>query len=187
MAAAVLDPPKLLTAEEFATRTDLNPHTELVKGEVIDVPPPAIIHGYVCLNIGGTIRDHVRQRELGRVIGNDSGVVTERDPDTVRGADVAYFSFERLPKGPLPEGYPDVAPELVFEVLSPDDRWKNISAKITEYLAIGVKLVYVVDPARRSAMLCEPGGSLRMFGDEEELVFPEVLPELRFTLRSVLD
>jgi Uma2 family endonuclease len=212
MAPAVLDPPKLLTAEEFAARTDLGPHTELVKGEVIDVPPPGIIHGHACsklayrlngqvipndlgrviTNDSGVVTERdpdtvVIPNDLGRVITNDSGVVTERDPDTVRGADVAYFSYERLPKGQLPEGYPDVAPELVFEVLSPDDRWKNISAKVDEYLAAGVKLVYVVDPARRSAMLCEPGGSLRMFGDEEELVFPGVLPELRFTLGSVFD
>jgi Uma2 family endonuclease len=185
MAPAVLDPPRLLTAEEFAAMPEVGRFTELVKGVVIQS------------DSGGDTRQAMRrEREIRSEIASalrslvtlhQLGVVTERDPDTVRGADVAYFSYERLPKGPLPEGYPEVAPELVFEVLSPGDRWKKISAKIDEYLAAGVKLVYVVDPARRSAMLCEPGGSLRMFGDEEDLVFPGVLAELRFTLQAVLD
>lgn len=185
--SAVADPPKLLTAEEFAARHDLGRYTELVKGEVIDVPPPSIIHGYVCGNISGALRDHVRARGLGRVVSNDSGIIVERDPDTVRGADVAYFSFERLPKGPLPQGYPEMAPEVVFEVLSPDDRWVNISAKITEYLVAGVKLVFVVDPDRRTAMLCREDVSPEVFGLNDELTFPGVFPDLRFSLRSVLE
>ncbi len=50
-------------------------------------------------------------------IGNDAGVITERDPDTVRGADVAFYSYRRVPKDAEPEGYPDAIPEFVFEVL----------------------------------------------------------------------
>jgi Uma2 family endonuclease len=187
MTAAVADPPKLLTAEQFAAMPELGRFTELVKGEVIHVPPPGFQHGYVCLNIGGTLREHVRARELGRVLSNDSGVVTERDPDTVRGADVAYFSYERLPKAVVPQVYPEVPPEVVFEVLSPDDRWVEISAKITEYLVAGVKLVFVVDPARRTAMLCREDVSPEVFGLDDEIPFPGVFPDLRFTLRSVLE
>ena len=40
-----------------------------------------------------------KRADLGRVVTNDSGIVTQRDPDTVRGADVAYYSYARLPKG----------------------------------------------------------------------------------------
>jgi len=187
MVPAVADPPKLLTAEEFAGMTELGPHTELVKGEVFDVPPPSLIHSVVCQNIGFELSSYVRSRGLGRVASNDSGVVTERDPDTVRGADVAFFSYERVPKGPMPRGYPDVAPELVFEVLSPDDRWVNISAKITEYLVAGVKLVYVVDPERRQAMLSRPEVSPTMFTDADDLLFPDLFPDFRLRLGPLLD
>ncbi len=188
MAPAVATPPKLLTAEEFAGRTDLGPHTELVKGEVIDVPPPSLIHDVVCQNIGFELSSYVRSRGLGRVASNDSGILTERDPDTLRGADVAYFSYSRVPKDDPPDGYPEVAPELVFEVLSPDDRWVKISPKVTEYLEAGVKLVYVIDPDRRLAMLCRPDDvSPITFGPDEDLVFPDVLPDFRLRLGTLLD
>jgi hypothetical protein len=60
---------------------------------------------------------HLDRHDTGRLVGNDSGVVTEHEPDTVRGADVAYYSYERIPRGPLPRGrYLTVMPELVFEV-----------------------------------------------------------------------
>ena len=73
-------------------------------------------HGYYCGNICRILGNHVAANGLGRVMTNDSGIVTEREPDSVRGADVAFYSFTRLPRGLLPEGYLEVSPELVFEV-----------------------------------------------------------------------
>src|SRR5262245_50406911 len=127
MAPVVADPPpRLLTAEEFAAMPELGRFTELVKGEVIQVPPPSFNHGKICFNVAFELGTHVRPRGLGRILTNDSGVITERDPDTVRGADVAYFSYERLSKEVTPRVYPDVSPELVFEVMSPDDVWADL-------------------------------------------------------------
>ena len=82
---------------------------------------------------------------------NDSGVITERDPDTVRGADVSFYSYERLPKGPIPSGYLSFPPNLIVEVRSPDDRWRDLLTKVNEYLAVGVTCVIVLDPEPRSA------------------------------------
>lgn len=182
MAPAVADPPKLLSAEEFAAMPELGRFTELVKGEVTKVPPPSFLHGVVCLNVAGELRDHVRPRALGRITINDSGVVTERDPDTVRGADVAYFSYERLPKHETPRVYPEVSPELVFEVMSPDDVFRDVMAKVDEYLTAGVTLVYVIDLTREQAMLFQKGTLGTLFGRADELTFPGVLPDLRIPL-----
>jgi Uma2 family endonuclease len=180
MAPAVADPPtRLLTAEEFAVMPEFGRFTELVKGEVIDVPPPSFLHGVVCSNVAGELRNYVRPLGLGRVLTNDSGVITERDPDTVRGADVAYFSYERLPKEVVPRVYPEVPPELVFEVMSPDDVFRDVMAKVDEYLAAGVLLVYVVDPSREQAMLFQKGTLGTLFGPSDEMTFSGVLPELR--------
>ena len=33
------------------------------------------------------------EHDLGHVLSNDSGVITERDPDTVRGADISFYSY----------------------------------------------------------------------------------------------
>ena len=186
---AVMDPPqpktKLLTAEEFAAMPELGPLTELVKGVVIDVPPPNFEHGAICVNIGVLLVQHVRPRQLGRVVSNDSGVKTA--PDSVRGADVAYFSYERLPKHVTPRGYPDVPPEVVFEVMSPDDVFRDVMEKTDEYLAVGVDLVFVVDPGREQAMMLRKGELGTVFRLADELVFPGVLPEFRLPVRSLFE
>ena len=88
---------------------------------------------------------------MGQVLSNDSGVITERDPDTVRGADISFYSYQRLSKGPIPAGYLPFPPNLVVELCSPDDRWRDLLVKVNEYLEVGVTAVVVLDPEPRTA------------------------------------
>ena len=106
---------------------------------------------------------------------NDSGVVTERDPDIVRGADVAYYSYARLPKGPLKEGYGPEIPELVIEVRSTHDRWRDIRVKVSEYLDVGVLVVVVLDPSAQTAHVFGVDDAPRTVTAEQELTLPGVL------------
>src|SRR6516165_1855375 len=106
----------LLTAEQFAQRPDPGYPEELVRGRIVPLPQPNRRDGQICAKVVRLLGDHVEQNDLGYVLSNDAGVITERNPDTVRGADVAFYSFGRLPRGELPDHYPDVAPELVVEV-----------------------------------------------------------------------
>lgn len=71
--------------------------TELVRGRVVELPSPTSNHGYIRGNIYWVLRGLVEPRDLGRVVTNDSGVVTERDPDSVRGPDVAFSSYTTVP------------------------------------------------------------------------------------------
>ena len=103
---------------------------------------------------------------------NDSGVVTERGPDTVRGADVAYYSYERIPRGPLPNHYLDVVPELILEVRSPSDRWPNVLFKVAEYLEAGVVIVVVLDDESRTAFVYRADEPGRTLGADDELTAP---------------
>src|SRR4051812_27124683 len=93
----------LLTAEQFADRPDPGYPEELVRGRIVRMPPPRPRHGATCGNAYYVLRMFVDQNDLGRVFCNDTGVITERGPDTVRGADVAFYSYDRVPKGPLPD------------------------------------------------------------------------------------
>ncbi len=119
----------LLTAEEFRRLPEDGRPKELKRGKVILVNQPAPRHGEICGQVYYLVRRHLEDYPLGRLVSNDSGVVTEHDPDTVRGADVAFYSFNRCPPGPLPQGYLPVVPELVFEVRSPTDRWGRFWAR----------------------------------------------------------
>src|SRR5207249_4994398 len=90
---------ELMTAEEFyefANRPDnAGRSLELVRGEVIEQPLGDRLHGVVCSNAGYLIGLHVRQKNQGRLLGGGAGVILRRDPDTVRGIDLAYFETSR--------------------------------------------------------------------------------------------
>jgi Uma2 family endonuclease len=177
----------LMTVEEYAEMPDDGRRTELVRGRIIELTRPTFLHGYVCLEIASILRNWVKERGLGRVVGNDSGIVTERNPDTLRGADVAYYSYARLPKDRVPEKYPNVAPDIVIEVRSPSDRWRDIHAKVAEYLNMGVLVVCVLDPEPQSAHLYYPDQPNRTLGPNDELTFPECLPDFRVSIRSLFE
>jgi len=166
-----------ITVEEYARLPETSRPTELVRGEIVEMNVPTPRHGYVCLNIGAILRGFVRQDDLGRVFSNDSGVITERNPDTLRGPDVWYVSYEKLPKGPLPDEHLDVVPDLVIEVLSPDDRWSRVLGKVAEYLNIGVPIVCVVNPDDATAQVFyRDNPHSRTLASGDELAFADVLP-----------
>lgn len=165
----------LMTAEEFAVLPDPGVPHELVRGRVVAMPVSGRRHGYVCLKAGRILGEFVDSHDLGRVMSNDSGVVTERSPDTVRGADVAYYSFERLPRGPVPVGVGPEIPELVFEVRSPSERWREITAKAAEYLRSGVGAVVVLDPDAETACVFIPDAPPRTLAANDELILTGVL------------
>lgn len=171
----------LLTAEEYFRSRDAGRPTELVRGKIVMMNAPGARHGHVCNLIGEQLGRFVRDRDCGYVLSNDAGVLVTRDPDTVRGADLAYYSYDRISKGALPTGYPESAPELVFEVLPPSDRWSDVCQKSADYLGAGVACVCVVDPERRQATCFYSDEPQRALAESESLTFPSILPG--FTLR----
>lgn len=178
----------LMTAEKYADLSD--PHgypTELVKGALVTMTPPRPRHGQICAQVIYLLRRYLDKYPVGHVLSNDSGVITERNPDTVRGADIAYYSFTNVPKGPLPAGLLEVAPDLVFEVLSPTDRWSEVQVKVDEYLHAGVRAVCVVDDDTRSIHAFSEDQPMQLFKSGDELVLPKILPEFRVTVASIFE
>ena len=185
---ANLAAPPLLTAEQYARLPSDGMNSELVKGRVIRMPPNYPYHGYVCSEMLFRLRQFLETVTAGRVFANDSGVITERDPDTVRGADIAFYSFARLPPGEVPQGdYFEVVPELVVEVRSPSDRWRKVIVKVGEYLTAGVTVVMVLDPQTKSAQLYRDEGLPQTFGPDDTLTLPDVLPGFEFLVRQVFE
>jgi Uma2 family endonuclease len=168
-----------LTAEAFGDFVhrpeNANRWFELVRGEVIELPSPTRPHGVVCINVGYHLSAYLRQRGKGYVAGNDSGVILERDPDTVRGPDVAvYEDAERFED--LHPKYGEVPPRLAVEVLSPNDRADRVLRQINDYMRCGVGLLWVVDPEVRSVTVYKPGQPPVVVGADQELSGEDVLP-----------
>jgi Uma2 family endonuclease len=185
--ATVTSPPSTINAEEFARRPDPGYPEELVEGRVVTMSPPGARHGQICAEAVWVFRGFAKEHDLGHVLSNDSGVVTRREPDSVRGADLAFYSFARLPRGPLPATYPGVVPDLVVEVRSPNDRWSAVLFKVAEYLGAGVNVVCVLDDSSRSVQVFDAEHPVRTLGEGDELTLPGVLPGFRVPVRRFFD
>ena len=146
---------RLVTADELERMPDDNWRYELVRGRLIRMSPVAPRHGKVTMTLGSRLWHHVRTHQLGEVW-TEVGFRLFGDPDTVLAPDIAFVRTERLP-APDARGFYRGAPDVAFEVLSPDDTSSETHDKVSDYLAAGTSVVVVVDPARRQVTVHQSG------------------------------
>jgi Uma2 family endonuclease len=155
---------------------------ELVAGTLRTMTPAGGLHGLLVMRLAMTLGTHVEQGHLGVVLGPDTGFKLETDPDTVRAPDVAFVSRERIPVTGIPTGFWRGAPDLAVEVDSPSDVQSEIEEKIEEYLRLGVKQVWRVEPSTRRVTIHSSNTSLRIFGEFDTLDGGDLLPDFRYPL-----
>ena len=178
---------KLLTIEEFAALPKDERKRELVRGKVIDMNLPKPKHGFYCAEIAAILRNFVKPRKLGRIFSNDSGVITEHEPDSMRGPDVGFYSYGAVPAGDVSEDYFDVMPELAVEVVSQDDVWARVLEKVAEFLEAGVKIVCVADPRDQTVQIHRSDKPVEHLAGDDEITFPDVLPGFSCQARDFFD
>ncbi|MFQ5612910.1 MAG: Uma2 family endonuclease, partial [Anaerolineae bacterium] len=177
--------PAPVSGEELFKMGDIG-RTELVRGKIIKMSPTGHLHGHVEVNFSVALQTFVKQHKIGRVFAGEVGIYTGRNPDTVRGADVAFVSTERLAQVQS-QSYLDVAPELIVEIMSPDDRWIDIMEKLEEYFAIGVTVVWVADPGTRSVYEYRSVTDVQRFTSETDLTSEDLLPGFRVPVAELFD
>jgi len=151
MTHAVKPTDRSITGEEFYRRSDLG-RCELVEGEIKEMPPATgHSHGRLEFQIAKRL-DNSLAEEMGEVMVGEVGIYTERNPDSVRAADVLFISHERLDQVQS-DSFLDVAPELVIEIMSPENKWEEMREKLEEYLDVGVDTVWVVEPSNRAVQV----------------------------------
>ena len=178
-------PPTQMTAEELLNASIPNKRTELVRGVLVVREPPGGRHGSVTMNLAMRIGNYVERTGGGQVFAAETGFTLSRGPDTVRAPDIAFVRRDRLPD-PIPVGFPDFAPDLVVEVLSPGDRAGEILAKVADWLSAGTRLVWVVDPERRLARVYRHEGSETIAPADGALDGEDVVPGFSCSLASIL-
>ncbi len=167
---------KLLTAEEYGDLA-LEENTELVRGRIVHMPPPFSWHGYISGNAVGIFREFVTASDAGIILTNETGVVTKRGPDTVRGADMAFYAKKKNPRKLLKtRGYLPFPPDMALEVKSPDQPWKSILTKVAEYLEVGVQIVIVLDTVLRTATVYQADEPAVTLSEGDTLTLPKLLP-----------
>jgi Uma2 family endonuclease len=178
---------RLLTGEEFwhlgEERTE---HAELVAGRIINGMPTGHEHGDIEATIAALLLMFVRQAKLGKVMSGEVGLYTQRNPDTVRAADVLFISNDRYDRV-VSGSFLDVAPELIVEILSPDDAWRTVDKKLREYFAAGVVLVWIVNPDSRTITAYRSMTDVREFGEGDTLTGDEVLPGFAIPVAEIFE
>lgn len=178
---------RLMTGEEFVAEYG-HRHAELVDGIVKEeVPVPNLRHGEVCAEFARLLGNFAKDNKLGRVMSNDSNIRVKRNPDTVRGPDVCFFSFAVIPPGPAPDALTDLVPELAVEVRSPTNTWNKIFSKVGEYLTAGVRAVAVLDPETASVSVYRADEFQQIFHAGDELTLPDVLPGFAVPVRRFFE
>jgi len=117
--------------------------------------PPGSRHGALTTRMAVLLDQHARPHNLGTIM-IMGGFKLATNPDTVREPDLAFVRRDRIPGAGLPDGFWPGAPDLAVEIRSPVDRQSEVLAKVHDYLARGVRLVWVVDPKERAVTVHRP-------------------------------
>ena len=173
----------LLTAEELLNLDDDSHRHELVKGELLTMPLAGAKHGSVTMNLSGPLHVYVQDNALGVLFTAETGFILERNPDTVLGPDIAFVRRERI--GAIPDGYFEMAPDLVVEVISPSQSKPKIEGKASQWLDHGVREVWLVDPKTRTLNIRRATGKNELLSEGDDLTGGDIVPGFRIPLSKI--
>lgn len=157
-----------MTAEELLRQQPRDKRSELVNGRMMVRESAGYRHGRIANRLAYLLTRYVDDHDLGVVLAAETGFVLARDPDTVRAPDVAFVAADRTPE-PESNGFAELAPDLVVEVLSADDRPGELLAEVGDWLNAGTPLVWVVDAVRRQIRVYRQDGSQSVVAGSERL------------------
>lgn len=142
-------------------------------------------HGRIAMRIGSMLEQHVRNNRLGEVFAAETGFLLATDPDTVRAPDAAFLTAERFASVADVRGFLPIAPDLVIEVVSPNDTSSDVEEKAHSWLQFGVRLVLVVDPANQSIRAYRALASIQVYFAGNQVDATDVVEGWTFAVDDV--
>lgn len=173
-----------LTLDEFLALPDEDVYYELVDGQAIPKVSPKFFHSTLQLALGLLIRAWCKGK--GRVLPEWAILLKRQGKDWVPLPDLTYISYERLPASWKRNEACPAIPELVIEIISPDQTMKQLENKAKDYLAAGVPRVWVVNPEVINIKVFLPDGSSQVYTDDTPIV-DTLLPGLQLTTKQVFE
>jgi Uma2 family endonuclease len=182
--------PRLFTVADLAVLPSDLPSGpvlyELHHGRLLTMPPPGDVHGAIEANLAAALKYQGEYRGLGKARSGEVTIVLGRNPDHVFGADAGFIAKSSLPIRRSSEGYLETIPDLVVEVRSKNDTMAALERKAADYLAAGVRVVWVVDPGARAVTEYRRDTVARVFAENETLTVEDVIPGFQLPVRDAL-
>ncbi|MCH7751174.1 MAG: Uma2 family endonuclease [Planctomycetes bacterium] len=176
-----------VTAEKLAALSADGRRRELVEGELRMMSPAGSEHGRVAMRLGSLLEQHVRANKLGAVFAAETGFQLSKNPDTVRAPDVAFVRAEMVKQFEGFQGFLPLAPDLVAEVVSPNDSFSQVEKKTGAWLSAGVQMVLIVDPGRRTIQVFRDPTESIVLSNSDQLDASDVVDDWRLTVSELFD
>lgn len=185
---------KPLTFDEYMALPEMKQRFEIIDGELIMSPAPSSDHQWIVGKLFVLLWAFVKERNLGIVLIAPVDVIIQREPLRTRQPDVLYLSAERsgvrgraeLRRMPVLE----IPPDLVVEVLSPNETRREMNDKLEDYRKVGVRECWLISPEAETVEL------LRLSSEGVETVAiygigatvrSEVLEGFTLSVREIFD
>jgi Uma2 family endonuclease len=158
-----------MTADELLRMPDDGFRYELVRGELVKMPPAGEEHGDLAMRVGAPLWQYVETNKLGRVYAAETGFWLASNPDTVRAPDVSFVSQQRIGGVRPIRGYRAGPPDLAVEVISPSDTYTEVEDKVHDWLDAGTSMIIVVNPKRETVTVYRSRTDIVILTKDEEL------------------
>ena len=164
---------KLITAQELLLMSESGEgkRYELVRGVLIERVATGDPHAIAVGRITTALTNYSDDNDYGETRAGEPGYRLEVGPDTVRAPDAAWIAPGRIPEGT--PGFPNLAPDLVVEVLSPR---QDLSEKAAMWLSFGSREVWLANPSPISITRYRPGQEPEVLGEDDILDGGDLLP-----------
>ena len=176
--------PRLMTAEDLERMPEQGGRHELVRGKLVLTMPPNFLHGSVVARLSQHIQNYLDGTDAAEAC-VETGFILARGPDIVRSPDLSVILRARLRGVNLAKGFFPGAPDLAVEVVSPGDTHDEVADKVEEYLAFGVRFVWVVRPTCRTVAVHRPGEAVKILTGDDALDGGDILPGFTLPLAKL--
>jgi len=173
----------LVSEHETVLAVQDEPLYEIVNGQRVELPPMSAYATWRASRLHGRLWPYAEDKGLGVSVA-EMLFVLDAEHNLRRRPDVAFVSTARWPLDrALPEtGDWEVVPDLAVEVISPNDVFKDVLAKVREYFHYGVQVVWVIAPEERQVYVYDAPTHVRILTGQDELPGGEVVPGFHMPL-----
>ncbi len=173
-----------MTAADLERMTDDGFRYELVNGEIRQMSPTGFEHGDKAMRLSVPLAMFIYAHNLGAVLAAETGF--KIDNYNVRAPDCAFVSNEQLERYGKPKSFFPYAPDLAVEVVSPGDTKAEVKEKVEWWLAVGTRLVWVVEPKRGAVTAHHAAsGSVTEYGAGDSLDGLDVVPGFSLSIDEI--